>query len=48
MHQTGFVPARCQLQPALPGFPAETTMEDPGVCVGTSILGRVGQSAGAW
>ena len=37
-----YVPAK---QPALPRCPTEIPMEDPGLCTGSSILGREGQSA---
>ena len=43
-----YVPVRCCLLPALSKLSVETTMEDPGVCTGPSILGREGWSAHAW
>ena len=46
-HPEEYVPIGCLLPPVLSRLPAETTMEDPSLCTGTSILGREGQSASA-
>ena len=48
MHPEEYVPVGCYLLPALSILSVETTMEEPGICTGPSVLGRGGWSASAW